>query len=448
MPQTATHRAPSARDVVTARVAERARRFPEIFPEPLETGGLDRRDAALAYAIDHAVAQRWLTLTAILQTRLNRPWAQVRPPVQAALLVGTAQLLLMQRLPDHAVINEAVAWIKARVRPAASLVNAVLHRVADLRVATEAGAEGPGRDGLLLPDGRVLRFNEPVFDEEPRQGLAQQTSHPRQLLDRWEQRYGLKEATRLAVHDLVHPPLIVAGIVAASDLPPSCEPHEQEGFAVLDGDRADLKMLLADRPGLRVQDPASAAAADATADLVPNLIVEVCAGKGTQTRQLAALHPQARIIATDANPKRVETLREVFRGHDRVRVVEAGRLLDFAGLADLVVVDAPCSNTAVLARRVEAKYRFGPRNLEKLAGLQRQVLADSLRLVMEAGHLLYSTCSLEPEENEHQAQWMVRWHGVRVRRDVRLLPRGGPGDPARRFRDGGYFALVHCVRRV
>ena len=185
MPQTATHRAPSARDVVTARVAQRARRFPELFPEPLQTGGLDRRDAALAYAIDHAVAQRWLTLTAVLQTRLSRPWTQVRPPVQAALLVGSAQLLLMQRLPDHAVINEAVAWIKERVRPAASLVNAVLHRVADLRVATEAGAEGPGRDGLLLPDGRVLRFNEPVFDEELRQGLAQQTSHPPQLLDRY-----------------------------------------------------------------------------------------------------------------------------------------------------------------------------------------------------------------------------------------------------------------------
>ncbi len=227
MSKTVTHRPRSARELVMTRVAQRARRFPELFPEPLRTGELDRRDAALAYAIDQAVARRWLTLTAILQTRLKRPWAQLQPAVQATLLAGSAQLLMMERLPDHAVIYESVAWIKSRSPQAASLVNAVLHRVAELRAAVEARGAEPGldRDAMPLHDGRVLRLTEPVFDEAPLPRLAQQTSHPLELLARWEQRCGFGETARLALHDLVHPPVIVAGVVAGADLPPSCEPH-------------------------------------------------------------------------------------------------------------------------------------------------------------------------------------------------------------------------------
>ncbi|MHC4589970.1 MAG: transcription antitermination factor NusB, partial [Planctomycetota bacterium] len=102
----------SARYLVASRVAQRAERFPQLFPEQLRTGGLAGRDAALAHAIDQAVARRWLTLAAVLQAQLNRPWERLQPAVQSALLVGAAQLLLLERLPDHAVINESVAWVK------------------------------------------------------------------------------------------------------------------------------------------------------------------------------------------------------------------------------------------------------------------------------------------------------------------------------------------------
>ncbi|MCZ6545256.1 MAG: hypothetical protein O6913_06090, partial [Chloroflexi bacterium] len=87
-------------------------------PAPLATEGLDQRDAALASAIARSVAQRWLTLVTVIQSRLNRPWENLEPAVQGALLVGAAQLLVLGRLPDHAVIYEAVAWIKA-ARPQA-----------------------------------------------------------------------------------------------------------------------------------------------------------------------------------------------------------------------------------------------------------------------------------------------------------------------------------------
>lgn len=438
---------PTARDVVTAHVAQQARRFPRLYPTALDTAGLDGRDRALARAIDQAVARRWLTLVAVTESRLDRAWASLRPDVAAILLVGAAQLLLLERLPDHAVINEAVAWAKRRTPRAAGLVNAVLRGVAALRAERLAGpaagarATIPGPDHLPLADGRRWRLNEPIFGSDPLPRLAGQTSHPLSLLESWTSSFGMDAAVKLALHDLVHPPIIIAGY--DGDRPPAgLSPHASPGFALFEGDREALEAVLAGNQALRVQDPAAAAPVRATAGLLPDLIVELCAGRGTKTRQLAAVHPQARIFATDGKPAKLAELARAFDSHDRVRVVKSDELMELAGQADLVVADVPCSNTAVLARRVEARYRFDPAALTALGDLQKQILADAMRWLGPGGHLLYSTCSLEPAENQHQIDWIQRWHRLRAVESALLLPRGEPGEPADRYSDGGFFALL------
>ncbi len=459
MPETAPQRSNTARSLVTARVTKRTREFPQLFPNPLRTDGLDSRDVALANAIDQAVARRWLTLVAVIQSGVSRPWDRLEAQVQGSLLVGAAQILLLDRIPDHAAINDAVDWIKSRRPKAAGMVNAVLRRVAELRKDTP-GQNTPGvisrppeitpgvffaRDELPLHDGRVVTLRKPVFDEDPLQRIAEQTSHPVELLERWIERDGFDRAARLAVHGLVHPPIILTGTdlgQALSATQAHCTPHEEPGFVVFDGDRTQLVPLLAGHTSRRVQDPASAAAVAATADLIPNLIVELCAGKGTQTRQLAEVHPQAIIIATDENPRKRAILREAFGGHDRVRIIDPDQLLAHAGQADLVVVDAPCSNTGVLARRVEARYRCTPETLSSLVDLQRQILVEALRLRATDGHILYCTCSVEPQENHEQVQWLRKWHRADARREVRLAPAGEPGGPPEGYRDGGYFAIL------
>lgn len=447
-----------ARDLVTARVAARAKRFPHFDLSPLDTNTLDRRDAALAHAIDQAVARRWLTLVTVLQSQLSRPWDHLQPQVQAALLTGAAQLLLLDRLPDHAVIHEAVQWTKTNVAAKASgLVNAVLRRVGILR---DRIVDDHGETRFLTPrppeelplhDGRAWRLKEPIFADDPLCRLGQQTSHPPELLARWVQCFGQEHTGQLAAHSLIHPPILVAGLpdeaeksarVDAAARSWTLHPHEEQGFAVFDGDRTALEELLRNYSNARVQDPSSARAVRSTAHLAPNLIVEVCAGRGTKTRQLAELHPQARIVATDIKPPKLAALQEIFKGHAQVRVVKHGQLLEFAGHAELVVVDVPCSNTAVLARRVEAKYRFSRRSLAQLVKLQRQIIADSIRLLTGTGQLLYSTCSLEPQENEQQVDWIARWHRLRVRGQEQRLPRSLPGDPPSRYADGSYFALL------
>ncbi|MCH7849243.1 MAG: hypothetical protein IIB53_12865 [Planctomycetes bacterium] len=430
----------TARDLVTSRIAARARRFPDLDLTPLDTAGLDRRDAALAFAIDRAVARRWLTLITVIESQLNRSWPSLQPQVQAALLVGTAQLLLLERLPDHAVINEAVQWTKVNAGPKpAGLVNAALRKVAAMRQETVAEHDPKRRDEVPLHDGRARRLSHPIFEADPLPRLAQQTSHPVELLKRWADRFGLQRSTELAQHSILRPPILVTALGAAHQ---GCEPHDEPGFAVFSGDHRELEALLEAHPPARVQDPATAAAVNATADLRPKIIVDACAGKGTKARQLHETHPHARIIASDKNADRLATLRAVADRTARLEVVEPGRMRDLVGQVDLLVLDVPCSNTAVLARRPEAKYRFGPDSLSQLVDLQRQIIADHLSLLAESGHLLYSTCSLEPQENEAQAQWIVRWHGLRIRRENLRLPQGLPGEPSRRYTDGGYFALL------
>jgi 16S rRNA (cytosine967-C5)-methyltransferase len=228
-------------------------------------------------------------------------------------------------------------------------------------------------------------------------------------------------------------------------------PHVLPGHHVFTGTHAELVGLLAARTDIWVQDPASSASMAAIADLplAGATIVDLCAGQGTKTRQLAAMFPSATIIATDLDKRRFERLERTFGGHERVRVVPYTSIRpEFLGRVDLVVLDVPCSNTGVLARRPEAKYRFGPETLESVVGVQRQIIADAIPLLRDGtsggprGRILYATCSLEPAENEEQAQWAAHWHRFAVERESRVMPTGGPGQPATAYTDGSYAALL------
>jgi 16S rRNA (cytosine967-C5)-methyltransferase len=443
-----------ARSTVTWRIADQARRFPDLDLQPLDTGSLAPRDAALAGAIEHAVLRRWLTLVTVLQSQLSRPWEDVEHKLQAVLLVGAAQLLLLDRVPDHAVINEAVRWAKSNIRAkAGGFVNAVLRRVAALRISklrSDPTAVPPPRNVLPLHDGQAWTLESAVFDEYPIRRLAQQTSHPETLLMRWLGLFGQEATLSLAMHSLVHAPILMHGkgiSTLGTDAAPLLEPHQQRGFHVFHGRHEELLALLRDDPSIIVQDPASAAPVQATVNRPdlrqPALIIDACAGRGTKTRQLAAVHPSSRIIATDRDKDRVSALRESVKDLANVEVIAHETLSEFARRADLVVLDVPCSNTGVLARRVEAKYRFSQASLEAIVALQRQIIADSLGLLRDQGGLLlYATCSIEPAENQQQAQWITKWHPLGVMTSETRMPRGTPGEPAATYADGGYFALL------
>jgi len=405
--------------------------------------GLDARDASLAKAIHDSTVRRWRTLCAVLTLCLSRPFDQLEPKMKAVLLAGAAQLLLLDRVPDHAAVSESVAWAKRHIRPkAGGLVNAVLRRVQKL-TATKGGHWEDRRDQILLSDGRSCDLTSPILPEDPVDRLAVQASLPTGIVRRWIDAQGPGRARQAALQSLCIAPTVLN--VSAAEAPvPHCTPHSCEGSAVFTGSLSELASLLDARDDVWVQDAASARAIPSVRELVsPKLIVDLCAGRGTKTRQLAAVFPDAEIIACDVDRARAEDLAGTFRSHRRVRVMPLREVLPaVAGRADLVLLDVPCSNSGVLARRPEARYRLGREQTRRLAQIQRQLIADAVPMLSADGAILYSTCSLEPEEDAEPLAWAHQWHGLRTACSELVWPSGEPGAASETYHDGSFFALL------
>lgn len=441
----------SARSRVVYRLTAQAARFPDLDLAPLDTAALDVRDAAMAHAIYDDVLRHWTGLTFLLDRVLAKPMAEIEPKLRAVLLAGAAQILLMDRIPTYAAINESVAWAKRHVRPGAgALVNAVLRKIAalpagepDQRVRRETWTAQ--RDEWPLPDGSALVLKEPVLPEAMPLRLALATSHPPALIDAWFARWPEDLVRNLAWHSLAAPPIILNTMHAANPLPADLlVPHERPGHHVFVGDHTALVAMMRERRDVWVQDPASASTVAACRHLAPRRILDLCAGTGTKTRQLEAAFPHAEIIATDVDISRLAGLRELFKSSPRVSILTRREIQTRCiGQADLILLDVPCSNTGVLARRVEAKHRAGPAQIARLADLQRQIIADAIPLLAHGGTILYATCSIEPAENEAQAAWAAKWHNLRTKAHAFWLPTGSPGGIPTIYHDGAaWFSLA------
>jgi len=433
----------AARAAVLSRLVEQATAFPQLTIPPLDTATLSPRDAAFAHALYDAVLRRWLTLRFLLKRFVTQPFDMLEPAAKAALLCGSAQIILLDKVPIHAAIDETVEWAKRHIRPgAAGLVNAVLRKLAPAKENMDATPWTPRADELPLAWGR-LRLPPGWLPPDPSQSLSAATSHPVWLMQRWIKEFGVSEAARIAHHSLASPPITLCTLYAVPPLPDSCVPHSRPGHHVFAGHRTELEALLESRRDLWVQDAASTEAIESVADLRPRIIVDACAGQGTKTRQLAARFPDATIIATDLDDTRLATLRRVFTSHPRVQVVTVADLYNtVAKRADLILLDVPCSNSGVLTRRVEARYRVDQPQLDRVRTAQEALLRQAASMLSPDGHILYSTCSLEREENDERAHWAAQTLSMSVSRTRRTLPTGGPGDDPTQYTDGSFSALL------
>lgn len=429
-----TGETPDARSLVYTRLSRQLLRYPDLAIEPLETPELSPREQAFARALEIAALTRWRTLETIIASRLQRPWPELEPRVRGALMGGAAQLLFMDRIPDHAAVAETVAWAKKRIRPGAGgLINGVLRAITRLRsellpVDDERSRNWwDHRDIIPLESGESLLLEEPVFTENPAIRLGQQSSLGDSLLLGWIGAQGWICTRQRAHHCLARPPI-----------------HLHQGTdecTVWEGSHAELVALLQSDPTARVQDRGSARVIESTRSLSPKVIVDFCAGRGTKTKQLALLHPDAQIFATDVNEVRMSVLRKVFEGHPSVRAVEPGDLREVMGAVDLLVLDVPCSNTGVLPRRPQARYRFNDDSRDSLSRLQKRIVTETVSLLAPGANLLYSTCSLETGENDKIAKWIEDRYEVETITKLMVEPRGVPGDPAEAYADGGFHAI-------
>lgn len=361
--------------------------------------------------VDHALATelvmgvlRWQSL---LDSQISessaQPLSKLDLEVLIALRLAVYQLGWLTRVPARAAINESVELVKrARKRSAAPFVNAVLRKLS-ARVS-------PG-------EGIPQRSGERSIDQSSAQALAASSAHPLWLLERWTQSYGLDSAIRICQHDQSTP------VTAIRLRHPEAEDQLRAGGielapgALLNSARrirhGDVAGSKAFRAGLCViQDEAS--------QLVVALVghganvLDCCAAPGGKTVAISDLNPNANITAIDLHPHRARLMRKLLdshriaddrQAHDRragnIRIVAAdARSLPFAAKFDRVLADVPCSGTGTLARNPEIKWRITPNDLGDLQARQISILRAAMAQVAAGGRVIYSTCSLEREENE------------------------------------------------
>ncbi len=337
---------------------------------------------------------RWqISLDQSIRASLSKPRAKLDPAVLAALRLGAFQLLHLDRIPAHAAINESVELTKrSGLRSAAGLVNAVLRKIASAagdRTSILSGHEAEKIERALAP--------------------AALAAHPAWLVERWTKFFGPDTAGAICVFDQSEP---AHTIRFAS---PEVESEFiQSGGGVAPGNFLSAARIVASgdvthsdafREGrLRFQDEGSQLIAElaATVSKESKRILDCCAAPGGKTLILAERNPAADIVACEASRLRLKQLRERMAGFGQrveCRLADA-TVLEFDSEFDVVLADVPCSGTGTLGRNPEIRHRLEPEDLPRQAERQRAILRSALRAVRPGGRVVYSTCSLEPEENE------------------------------------------------
>lgn len=334
---------------------------------------------------------RWQSrLDRLIAASSSRGLAKLDPQVLIALRMAAYQLKFLTRVPARAAINESVELVKrARKTSAAPFANAVLRKLAE----SGTGAADVGAADLTAAQ------------------LAAEFAHPEWLVERWVSHFGITNAEAICHHDQQIPvtAIRVDGDEVTREL-------EGQGIQLVPGawlnsarivSAGDVTQTKAYREGrVFIQDEAS----QLVAALVGKgaRILDCCAAPGSKTAALAARNPAAEIVAAELHAHRAELLRQRVQAKN-VQVINADVLsLPLESGFDRVLADVPCSGTGTLARNPEIKWRLRPESLGELHAKQVAILRSALQQVAPGGRAVYSTCSLEPDENQAVVEEVLR----------------------------------------
>jgi 16S rRNA (cytosine967-C5)-methyltransferase len=355
-----------------------------------QLGDPDRR---LVHELAAGVLRGQTALDARLAPLVPRGWASVAPELQEVLRLGAFQLTALDRVPAHAAVDTSVALAKEAGGPrAGGFVNAVLRRL-----------------GQVVPS--------PAVAESSAAGLAAAASHPPWLVERWLARFGPTETEALLRWNNTRPMLVLQPArVSAEALDrrwreAGIETRAAPFEAGLVTDRTRPQALPGYAEGhFMVQDPAQALLARFAALPAGVTVFDACAAPGGKA--IALGRAAGRVVAGDASRARVRRLAENLRraGSGREYPVVADARRPPVRPADAVLLDAPCLGTGTFARHPDARWRVTPDALGRLARRQAALLEGAATAVAPGGILLYSTCSIEPEENAEQVNRFLERH--------------------------------------
>ncbi len=424
----------------------------DLLDRVFRESGLPASERGLATELACGVVRRQGTLDAILKTLVARPADQVEVALWTILRLGVYQIMMLDGVPAHAAVHETVELCKRAGRMRWSgFVNGVLRGAT--RLSTDQFQGEPSASAVPVDQARHRKLTKPVFFE-PSSDLpayaAGAYSLPIWLTERWAKRYEPAELLRICAWFNSPPPLLARANRLRSNPADLLSAFEAAGIVARPLEGGDT-LIVEDAPRVDkwpgyhegwfvVQDYSASRAAVRLAPQPGQRVWDVCAAPGGKSCHLAEMmQNQGEILATDIRSDRLEIVHENARrlGATIIRtqlVDEEGFRLP-TGPFDAILVDVPCSNTGVLAKRPEARWRITPGGMEELSNVQANLLGWSLERLAPGGRLVYSTCSIEPAENEEI-----------VRKVLKFFPKASlaeeeafvPGRPA----DGAYQALI------
>jgi 16S rRNA (cytosine967-C5)-methyltransferase len=385
------------------------------FRQAADAAGLEGRERAQAQRLSYGAVQRRGTIDAGLERLVDRPLREIDPPVLAGLRLGVYELLFADGTPDHAAVDQAVELVKRAGAPHASgFVNAVLRRVGRERDALVEALLGDDS----TPEAASVKHSAPLWlaqmwwrelSPDAARSLLAACNEPQEAAFR-------VNTLRTDVESVIER-LRDAGVTAhpaRSDAPYA--PGESErrtvrewplGAAemiVVEGQTGGVVPELIASGELTPQSRGSAAVVEVLDPQPGEHILDLCAGPGIKTGQIAArMGDRGEVISVESDPERAaEVAAQATRLDLRsVTVIEADATE--AGMApgfDRVLLDAPCSDLGALASRPDARWRKSPATIERLVEVQAKLLRRGMEALRPGGTLVYSTCTISKRENE------------------------------------------------
>jgi 16S rRNA (cytosine967-C5)-methyltransferase len=387
---------------------------------------------------------RWQrVLNAECRRFLARPDLTLPEDALLALRVGAYQLLFLDRIPAHAAIFESVEWVKhSEAARQAGLVNAVLRKVAAPPKRRDFAAE------LAYPEWMAARWQKFYGAEACRRICEQGQMEPQTAL-----RLLMADAEeKLRSQGIVLQPgaFLAKARSVADGKEESASIPQAENAAPIEVEAGDRKALFENQAHAQLQDEGSQLVAELFGK--GKRILDCCAAPGGKTAVLLQNNPEAQVMACDIHPTRLATMRRrltLERSQARVEysIADAATLTG-VGPFDRILSDVPCTGTGTLARNPEIRHRLQPADLIRQGERQRDILSAALRLLASGGRLLYSTCSLEPEENEAVVEAcltsaenaMRQWKRLDLRVEFDRLVREGivKGEAVEELRASGF----------
>ncbi|WP_050614728.1 16S rRNA (cytosine(967)-C(5))-methyltransferase RsmB [Bacillus testis] len=363
---------------------------------------LSPADSGLLTELTYGTIQYKLTLDYYLEPYIKNS-KKMDQWVRILLRLSLYQMHYLDKIPDHAVIFEAVEISKRRGHKGiASLVNGILRNIQ--------------RNGVRSLD----ELSDPV------ERISIETSHPAWIVKRWMEQYGEERTRNMCQYNLKHPKQTARVNISKASREKVLEMLKEEGFSVepirflpegITCLKGNLALSNAYKEGfLSIQDESSMLVAYAVDAKDKNTILDCCAAPGGKTSAIAEKMEKGTVYALDLHEHKVKLIKQQAERLGLANVTasahdarKAGELFD-PQTFDAILVDAPCSGLGVMRRKPDVKYTKNEQDIHRLAAIQQDILAAVAPLLKDGGLLVYSTCTVDQEENDQVTEAFLKQH--------------------------------------